>query len=91
MTSGQDVYSGDSYNKMGQILIQPICLPPYGPVDPAMIQETSNNMTEKKHRQPYWYRDGMPLVPFEDMDCEQDFTANIQVPKPVDNEVNCLQ
>ena len=80
---------------MGQILIQPICLPPYGPVDPDMIEQVSINRTEKNQflqpRRPYWYRDGMPLVPFEDMDCEQDFMANIQVPKPVDNEVRSLQ
>ena len=60
-------------------MIQPICLPPYGPVDPLMLHNASINQ--------FWYKDGMPLVPFEDMDCEVDFAEKIQVPKATDGEV----
>ena len=62
-----------------RILIQPICLPPYGPVDPQMLHNGSINQ--------FWYREGMPLVPFEDMDCEVEFAEKIQVPVATDAEV----
>ena len=67
----------DEYVK--NILIQPICLPPYGPVDPRMINNGSISQ--------FWYKDGMPLVPFEDMDCEVEFAEKIQVPIATDAEV----
>ena len=60
-------------------MIQPICLPPYGPVDPRMINNGSISQ--------FWYKEGMPLVPFEDMDCELDFAEKIQVPKATAGEV----
>ena len=64
---------------MGKILIQPICLPPYGPVEPSMLHNESISQ--------FWYKDGMPLVPFEDLDCEVEFAEKIQVPKATDGEV----
>ena len=72
MTEEKEVY-------VDRILIQPICLPPYGPVDPQMLHNGSINQ--------FWYREGMPLVPFEDMDCGVDFAENIQVPVATDAEV----
>ena len=60
-------------------MIQPICLPPYGPVDPPMLHNGSISQ--------FWYKDGMPLVPFEDMDCEVEFAEKIQVPIATDAEV----
>ena len=85
----QDIYEGDSHNdNIQRILIQPICLPPFGPVDPQMIRAAKNDPGSISE---FWYNKDMPLVPFEDMDCEVEFSEKIQVPKATDGVVREAQ
>ena len=85
----QDIYEGDSHNdNIQRILIQPICLPPFGPVDPQMIRAAKNDPGSISE---FWYKKDMLLVPFEDMDCEVEFSEKIQVPKATDGAVREAQ
>ena len=71
-TSFQDIYN-DANAFGGAPTIQPICLPPYGPVK----YEHINPDTAGSARKPSWYRDGAPLIPFEDLDCEPPGTDDV--------------
>ena len=89
----QDIYSGEGYILKGKMLIHPICLPPYGPVDWDMIQPnfTEEVLTQKKRgladeKYP-WLRNNTPLIPFEDMDCDVSFKPEINVPNPTNVKV----
>ena len=50
----------------GSLVVHPICLPPYGPVDWAMTQDNST----------------AAMVPFQDMDCVSGYRPEVGVPHP---------
>ena len=95
----KEIYSGDGDLVGGRLLIHPICLPPFGPVDWAMISPDSTTQSQETtkpggsvkidtdNKFP-WMRKGSPMVPFEDMDCVATFKTDMEVPNPTNVKVN---
>eukprot|EP00092_Neocalanus_flemingeri_P085849 GFUD01108081.1.p1 GENE.GFUD01108081.1~~GFUD01108081.1.p1 ORF type:complete len:485 (+),score=107.24 GFUD01108081.1:73-1455(+) len=89
-----DIYSGDGFEENGTMLIHPICLPPFGPVDWDMTRPnfTEEYLAQNRTRGKYpWIRKDMPRIPFEDMDCDVSFKPEINVPNPTNAQAGWLK
>ncbi|XP_023331904.1 uncharacterized protein LOC111704026 isoform X2 [Eurytemora carolleeae] len=78
----QDIYTEAGTRKNGIIIVQPICLPPPGPIT---LEESSEDETNQL--------DGLkkPSIPFNDMDCKITFGDGIDDPPHTRLEIGWLK